>query len=226
MDNNEICRARISARLSILYWIIVVVLGVFTILWQVPVNDQKNLFGMYKTNMFSKGFMQGNSVPGCITLILTVLIILWGIRCIIVSKKCSLELTNNGISGSRAKLVSSANLQLPIDKIDSIMRSTSLYNKLTGGNTVAIRSASGLIKFPWVQNAEEFVNATLAKIEEYKKTVKKDNQDLIKAVANTAAVPANASSASKIKELKELLDQGLISQEEFDAKRKELLEKM
>ncbi|MBR6044272.1 MAG: SHOCT domain-containing protein [Ruminococcus sp.] len=106
------------------------------------------------------------------------------------------------------------------------MRSSTLYNKLTGGNTVAIRSASGLIKFPWVQNAEEFVNATLAKIEEYKKTVKKDNQELIKAVAETAAAPANTSSASKIKEIKELLDQGLISQEEFDAKRKELLEKM
>lgn len=220
MGNKEICKAKIESKITILYWIVFGVLLLFTVLWSAGV------FGHYNPNPFTKGFFKGYALPPSITIVLMIVWIVWGIRCKIVSSRCALNLTDSGISGSRATLFSVKNLDLPIDKVDSIMRSSTLYNKLTGGNTVAIRSASGLIKFPWVQNAEEFVNATLAKIEEYKKTVKKDNQELIKAVAETAAAPANTSSASKIKEIKELLDQGLISQEEFDAKRKELLEKM
>ena len=163
-------------------------------------------------------------LPVSISLVLILMPIVINMILSFISKRCSLKLTDMGVSGIRKKLFSTKNLDLPIDKVDSIMRSTSFYNKLTGGNTVAIRSASGLIKFPWVQNADEFVNATLAKIEEYKKTVKNDSQELIKAVAST--VPANNSAATKIKELKDLLDQGLISQDEFESKRVELLNKM
>ncbi len=72
-----------------------------------------------------------------------------------------------------------------------------------------------------------------------KNSVREDNKSLLtavvqnqKAMSSAAAEKAEksagsgASAASKIKELKELLDSGLISQEEFEAKRKELLDKM
>ena len=72
-------------------------------------------------------------------------------------------------------------------------------------------------------NAEEFRDAVTTKIEEYKNSIRKDNKNLISAVVNNAS---GGGSAQKIKELKELLDQGLISQYEFEAKRKELLSKM
>ena len=48
------------------------------------------------------------------------------------------------------------------------MLKRSLFNILSGGKTVVLHTASGVIKFPWVQNADEFVDATLAKIEEAK----------------------------------------------------------
>ena len=146
------------------------------------------------------------------------------------AKRCSLNLSEKGITGIRKKLFSTKEVKLPIDKIDSIMVSNSLFNKLTGGKTIAIRSASGLVKFPWVQNAEEFVNATLAKIEEYKQQVKEENKSLVKTVTESAAAAAkpeaSQTSASKIKELKDLLDNDLISKEEFEAKRRDLLDKM
>lgn len=139
------------------------------------------------------------------------------------AKKSSLRLTETGISGARKKLSSNSELNLPIDKIDSIYIHNGIMDKLEGGKTLMIRSVSGVIKFPWVQNAEEFRDAVTTKIEEYKKSIRNDNKNLISAVVNNAS---GGGSAQKIKELKELLDQGLISQDEFEAKRKELLSKL
>lgn len=144
-----------------------------------------------------------------------------------IARQCRLSLTDKSVIGNKKTLFSNKVLNLPIDKIDSIMASHSFLDTLRGGDTLLIRSASGVVKFPWVQNANEFVDATLAKIEEFKQSAKKENQNLISAVAKSVgANSGNSSSAQKIKELKELLDSGLITQEEFEAKRKELLDKM
>ena len=138
-----------------------------------------------------------------------------------MARQCSLSLTEKSVTGNKKTLFSNQVLKLPIDKVDAIMASHSFLDTLRGGDTLLIRSASGVIKFPWVQNANDFVNKTLARIEEYKHSVK--------AALNNTANNSNSdgsSSAARIKELKDLLDSGLITQEEFDSKRKELLNKM
>lgn len=144
------------------------------------------------------------------------------------ANRCSLVLTDKGLSGQCKKIFSTAQLQLPMDKIDNIMVTENLINKIDGGKTVAIRSASGLIKFPWVQNADEFVNATLAEIEKYNQSLKNVDQNLVSAISGNSVQKAQPekSAAQKIKDLKELLDSGLITQDEFDAKKKDLLDKM
>ncbi len=94
-----------------------------------------------------------------------------------IAENCFLFLIERGINGSRKKVFSSAQLNLPIDKIDNIMISQSIFDNLRGGKTVVVRSTSGLIKypwvqkFPWVQNAEEFVDAVLAKINRVESSV-------------------------------------------------------
>lgn len=146
-----------------------------------------------------------------------------------MARQCSLSLTEKSVTGNKKTLFSNKLLKLPIDKVDAIMASHSFLDTLRGGDTLLIRSASGVIKFPWVQNANDFVNKTLAKIEEYKQSVKNENKNLVSAVLNNTANNSNSdglSSAARIKELKDLLDSGLITQEEFDSKRKELLNKM
>lgn len=143
-----------------------------------------------------------------------------------MASQCSLSLTDKGVTGCKKGLFSTKEVKLPIDKIDAIMASNGFMDDLRGGDTLLIRSMAGGIKFPWVQNANEFVDATLAKIEEFKHSAKKENQNLISAVAKSVGANSGTSSAQKIKELKELLDSGLITQEEFEAKRRELLDKM
>ncbi len=89
-------------------------------------------------------------------------------RDIYVSNRCHLELTSSRIKGIRKKLFSSEELDLPIDKIDSILVSSTLGDKLEGGKTLLIRSVSGVVKFPWVQNASEFKDAVVTSIDNHK----------------------------------------------------------
>lgn len=163
----------------------------------------------------------------CLCLIIGICIIFASLRSFSVAKNCSLVLENTGIIGAKAGLFSSKEIKLPTEKIDSITVQNGIFDKIFGGKTIAVRSASGLIKFPWVQNANEFVNATLAKIEGFKQSVKNENQNLVSAMAKSiGGNTGNSSAAQQIKEIKDLLDSGLITQEEFEAKRKELLDKM
>jgi len=154
----------------------------------------------------------------CLCLITAICIIFGSVRAGKVAGQCTLTLEKTGIIGKKTGLASSKELKLPMDKIDSISVQNGILDKIFGGQTIAIRSASGLIKFPWVQNAQEFVDTTLAEIQKYNEAAELKSQ------------PAPAAPASddfeKIQKLKNLLDQGLLTQEEYDAKRRELLEKI
>lgn len=103
------------------------------------------------------------------------------------------------------------------------MVSHGLMGKLRGGNTLLISSNRGLIKFHYVQNADEFARVSMEKIEEVKKKTFHNS-----APAPTAALvqPTGNDTMEKLDSLRKMLENGLISQEEFDVKKKELIEKM
>ena len=86
---------------------------------------------------------------------------------------------------------------------------------LIGGKTVVVYGTSISIKVPCVQNADEFVNATLAEIKKWK-----DAKEV------TLDETKNSDTFDDIQKLKNLLEQGLISQEEYDAKRQELIHRI
>ncbi|MDE5771159.1 MAG: SHOCT domain-containing protein [Ruminococcus sp.] len=141
--------------------------------------------------------------------------LIWKFSMKFIIKRCSLQLAKDGVIGNRKYLFSSKFLQLPIEKVDSILIENRIIDKLLGGQTVAIRSASGLIRFICIQNASEFVDKTLEVIKAYKES----NQP------TGANIPTNTSgdNLEQIKKLKEMLDNGIIAQEEFDVKKKQLL---
>ena len=139
-----------------------------------------------------------------------------------ISKKCFLKLTDSGVNGVRKKIFTRSEIDLPIDKIDSILIESAIMDKFEGGKTLLIRSVSGVIQFRWVQNAEAFREAVIKRIEEYKNSMKQSSSQIASAVSTNNS----ASSSKKIKELKELFEQGFITQAEYESKRKELLSKM
>ncbi len=217
MENNEklICKADIKCKVSKVFLLII---GLLYLSWFIPVERSSgwgtcNLYGYYSEwNEYS-----------IITVVLIILLafILLNILLIIVnSKRCDLSLYDNKLKGNIKKIISSASLDLPINKIDNIMIKDGFIDKLFGGRTIEIRSASSVMKFHYIQNAQEFADLSLSHIEQYKKNASAEKAPVIAANSN------NTSIAAQIKELKELLDSEIISQEEFDAKKQELLSKM
>ena len=116
--------------------------------------------------------------------------------------KTEMTITNKRVYG---KAIFGKRVDLPVDSISAV--GTSM---LKG---IAVSTSSGKIKFLGINNRDE---------------IHKVLSDLIierqeKPVMNTIRQEVKQSDAEEIKRFKELYDQGIISQNEFEAKKKQLL---
>jgi len=117
--------------------------------------------------------------------------------------RCSLSITNRRVYGQAAF---GKRVDLPLDSISAIGKSFL--------NGISISSASGVIRFFLIKNADKMYDIISRLLVERQKS--STSQSIIKQnFSNT--------SAEEIKKFKELLDAGIITQEEFDAKKKQLL---
>ena len=107
-----------------------------------------------------------------------------------------------------------------LDKINNVEHRQSFWGRILGYGDVEIDTASetGMTRFLSISQPLVFKNAILQAMEKYKSS----------RYGNFAAAsaPRAASGADKIRELKALLDEKLISEEEYEAKRKRALEEM
>ena len=198
--NEPIFKAKIKCQMSIIYNAIAVIL--------LCIGGS-----IFISSLFDYPWDWGTKRNVSISLI-AVYIILVGIRYYWqdIAKASSLELTEEGISGSLQIWGVNSNLNIPLDNISSLYVKESIWDKMRGGKTLGIASSSGSVKFRCVQNADEFVEAV---------------NNLTEKRKNAAKAPSSAanqvSSADELKKFKELLDAGAISQEEYDSKKKQLL---
>ena len=107
----------------------------------------------------SKSYAGGKMVL-IITIIASLLLVLKAFLPMIIAKRCSLALSADKIEGQLKNTFGKKNLQMPIDHLDSVMTANSLMDKLRGGETIIVSSNSGIIRFHYVQNAEEFTACT------------------------------------------------------------------
>ena len=129
---------------------------------------------------------------------LIVSIILFGFRySITVTDK---RVYGNGFFGKR--------VDLPFDSISAV-----ITNSIFSG--VYISTSSGAIKFIWLENYQDIHKVISGLLIKRQRPTEKDN---IKSDQNS-----NMSTADELKKFKELFDQGVITQEEFDAKKKQIL---
>ena len=99
-------------------------------------------------------------------------------------------------------------VDLPLDKISAVATSF--------GHGIAVATSSGSIRFKMIKN-NKAVHEAISKL-------LMERQSKEKPVATTTIkqeIPQ--SNADELKKFKELLDSGVITQEEFDAKKKQLL---
>ena len=96
-------------------------------------------------------------------------------------------------------------VDLPLDAISAV--GTSAFNG------IAITTASGAIKFAMMENRDEIHSAVSQLL------VNRQSAPAVSAVMQEVPL----SNADELKKYKELLDNGVITQEEFDTKKKQLL---
>ncbi len=153
---------------------------------------------------WSYGFGLGNGANYALYPMIIVLAI---IGFVIYSRwsKVSLTVTDKRVYGNNSL---GKRVDLPLDSITAV--GTSAFSAL------AVTTASGAIKFTMLKNRDELHKVI--------SDLLIDRQGKEKTVATTTIkqeIPQ--SNADELRKYKELLDSGVISQEEFDAKKKQLL---
>lgn len=123
------------------------------------------------------------------------ILMIFGVLIYISGKDCEIKLTNNKVIG---KSLFGNEVIIPIDSISSVGKI-----KLLKGLVVA--SNSGCIRFLYLLNIEKL------------------HEEISNLILNRKKSIGNSSNSEEIKKYKELLDDGIITQEEFDKKKKELL---
>ena len=133
---------------------------------------------------------------GWIWLVIGVCVALIGVVILLYVGNCQMVVTNKRVYGTAAF---GKRVDLPIDSVSAVA--------LSYFNTVSVATSSGRIAFVMLDNKEEIHRAISQLISNRQST------------SNGVIV----SEADDIKKFKELLDMGAINQEEFDAKKKQLL---
>ena len=119
------------------------------------------------------------------------------------TKKCELYITDKNVRG---KTYFGKEVVLPIYMVSS-------YSVRSFLSTIAIATSSGLTKFAFIENYVEIGNVLSTMI-----NARQDNT-----MKNESKSESSTSNMDDLVKLKTLLDQGIITQEEFDAKKKQLL---
>lgn len=115
-------------------------------------------------------------------------------------------------------IVSKRSVDSRLDKVNNVEHQQTLWGRLLGYGDVWIDTASetGTTMFRQISDPLEFKRSILGAAEAYRSWSRTP-------VAPVAAPPPKVSGAARLRELKALLDEGLISEAEFEAKRRELL---
>lgn len=136
-------------------------------------------------------------------------------------KVTSLTITDSQVYGSYNNFLFKKSLKMPIEKVDNLTTISGLMDKFRSGVTLGVCSASGIIKLHFVQNADEVIAVAIGRIEEIKEKEKR-----ARVVAQPVAPAAAPSVSDKLKDLALMKEQGLITEDEFNKKREEILSKM
>ena len=169
-------------------------------------NAYQNYWIGYKVDFwayFWGEFFSSNLMYGCI-LIASVIAFVVSIIMKTNTEKCEITVTNEAISG---KLPHGKEVYIPLNQITAVNRSSF--------NGVSITSIGNVSNFHCIENREEVMKAISYLLA--------NPQQNAQPTQNGSAPVANGSEAEQLKRLKDLLDAGLLTQEEFDAKKKQVL---
>lgn len=124
----------------------------------------------------------------------------------------------------RTGIISRSGIEIPLDRINTVFSSQSLFERMIGAGDLTIESAGaeGRQEFHDVRKPTQVQN----EIYIAKETDENDRYDRIAQAAAGSSAPVAPSIPEQIDQLDALRQRGVISPEEFDRKKAELLGRM
>ncbi len=129
-----------------------------------------------------------------------------GIIVLLMTSRCSIKVSNTRVIG---KASFGKQVDLPINQVSAI--------GLGALNSISISTSAGHMRF-WLLTNRTEVYDTLSKL-----LAASNEKRAFESANATTVIQQNSDEADKLKKYKDLLDSGVITQEEFDAKKKQLL---
>ena len=125
-------------------------------------------------------------------------------------------------------IISQSSMDSYLDKINNVEHHQTFWGRLLGFGDVEIDTAGGAELFPVIGQPLAFKRAVDGAILAYRRGPAVPPAAAAAAVAASPSSPSSpsAGAAERIRQLKRLLDDGLISPAEFEAKRKQLLDQI
>ena len=202
---SEIDKNAKRALAVITYLLLVFSALIFIILAFVePLDSWYNYYNPYYDNGYEAAF---DAHGGCLTFfIIACTFFLLGIITLIVFWaicKCELFITENNVKG---KTLFGKEVVLPLYMV-------SAYSTRKLLSTIAVATSSGITKFALIGNYAEIGKVLSKKINERQENT----------TTEARATASQSNAMDDLKKLKDLLDSGIITQEEFEAKKKQLL---
>lgn len=124
----------------------------------------------------------------------------------------------------RTGIVSRSGIEIPLDRINTVFSSQSLFERMIGAGDLTIESAGaeGRQEFHDIRKPTQVQN----EIYVAKEADENSRYDRIAQAAAGSAAPAGPSIPEQIDQLDALRQRGVISEEEFERKKAELLGRM
>lgn len=155
------------------------------------------LLGVGVSYMITVPFSEEYMLP--FTIIGGIILVIWGIVLLFYVNNCEIVITDKRIYGKAAFGV---RVDIPVDSISAV-------GTITIFKGISVASSSGQIKFLYISNANE-IHKVISDI-------------LINRQTDSRHNAFHTDTAEELKKYKDLLDAGTITQEEFNAKKKQLL---
>ena len=167
------------------------------------------------------GLTENSASSGMLVIVLMVCAVV-AINAIVQICTTVLGFTNKKVLGKHGA-ISTKVMESPLNQINNVSVTSGLFGKLLGYGDVEFTSASGKYAFLRIAKPDDFRMALMEQIEGFNaENAQRQAQEIARHTAQ-AAQPTQTSNYDEIAKLKELLDQGAITQEDFDAKKKQLL---
>ena len=204
MEEKTIVKGELKG--ASVFWVsmilpILLTLGTLLYNYMVALDNQAYYYNREFSESLAYAFGFGNGANLALYPAVLIFCII-GIVLYIRMSKVQITVTDKRVYGID---VASKRVDLPFDSITAV--GTSVFSGL------AVSTASGSLKFTMLKNRDE-LHETISKL----LVLRQDK------VASTVIKPEiQHSNADELKKFKDLLDSGIITQEEFDAKKKQLL---